>query len=53
MLIGFQSESTNHHHIFYLPYLHYTKKIYLQRLQLEGEETQEATGLMGEPPHLH
>ena len=26
MLIGFQSESTNHHHIFYLPYLHYTKK---------------------------
>ena len=29
------------------------QKIYSQRLQLECEETQEATGLMGEAPHLH
>ena len=40
----------NHH--LYLPYLHNTK-IDLQWLWLEGEETQEATGLMGEPPCLH
>ena len=37
--------------IFYQPYLQNTKKN-LQRLQLEGEETQEATGRMGEPPHV-
>ena len=38
----------------YLICLIYTiQKIYLQWLWLEGKETQEATGLMREPPDLH
>ena len=39
-----------HHHLYFL-YFNNTK-IYSQHQQLEGEETQEATRLMGEPPHL-
>lgn len=39
-----------HHHL-HLPYFDNTK-IYLQRQQLEGEETQETTGLMEELPQL-
>lgn len=35
----------HHHYHLYLPYFDNTK-IYLQRQQLEGEETQETTGLM-------
>ena len=47
---GFISSSSSSSFICHI----YTiQKIYSQRLQLEGEETQEATGLMGEPPHLH
>ena len=38
--------------IFYLPYLHNTKHLFTA-VWLEGKETQETTGLMGEPPHLH
>ena len=38
---------------YFICLIYTIQKIYLQRLWLEGEETQETTGLMGEPPHLH
>ena len=38
---------------YFICLIYTIQKIYLQRLWLEGKETQEVTGLMGEPPHLH
>ena len=39
--------------IIFICLIYTIQKIDLQWLWLEGEETQEATGLMGEPPCLH
>ena len=38
---------------YFICLIYTIQKIYSQRLWLEGKETQEATGLMGEPPDLH
>ena len=45
---GFISSSSS-----FICLIYTIQKIYSQRLQLEGEETQEASRLMGEAPHLN